>query len=78
MAKATNTKIAVSQGKAVKFETTGILSIDDNGVIFIENDVDGAVEPHLALSALDLHNQVVTLKIVRKEEEDLIEYNELV
>lgn len=72
------TKISVSQGKGTKFETTGILSIDDNGVIFIENDVDGAVEPHLALSALDLHNQVVTLKIVRKEEEDLIEYNELV
>ena len=72
------TKISVSQGKGTKFETTGILSIDDNGVIFIENDVDGAVEPHLALSALDLHNQVVTLKIVRKEEEDLLEYNELV
>ena len=72
------TKISVSQGKGTKFETTGILSIDDNGVIYIDNEVDGTVEPHLALSALDLHNQVVTLKIVRKEEEDLIEYNELV
>ena len=72
------TKISKNVGLGTKFETTGILSIDDNGVIFIENDVDGAVEPHLALSALDLHNQVVTLKIVRKEEEDLIEYNELV
>lgn len=72
------TKIAKSTGVGTKFETTGILSIDDNGVIYIENDVDGTVEPHLALSALDLHNQVVTLKIVRKEEEDLIEYNELV
>lgn len=72
------TKITKSNGVGAKFETTGILSIDDNGVIYIENEVDGAVEPHLALSALDLHNQVVTLKIVRKEEEDLIEYNELV
>lgn len=77
MAKAM-TKITKSNGVGAKFETTGILSIDDNGVIYIENEVDGAVEPHLALSALDLHNQVVTLKIVRKEEEDLIEYNELV
>ena len=33
-------------------------------VICIDNEVDGTVEPHLALSALDLHNQVVTLKIV--------------
>lgn len=78
MAKATGSKILISQGKGVKFETTGILTIDDNGVICIDNEIDGAVEPHLALSALDLHNQVVTLKIVRKEEEDLIEYNELV
>ena len=62
------TKISKNVGLGTKFETTGILSIDDNGVIYIENDVDGAVEPHLALSALDLHNQVVTLKIVRKEE----------
>ena len=72
------TKISKNVGLGTKFETTGILSIDDNGVIYIENEVDGTVEPHLALSALDLHNQVVTLKIVRKEEEDLIEYNELV
>lgn len=72
------TKISVSQGKGTKFETTGILTINEDGVICIDNEIDGTVEPHLALSALDLHNQVVTLKIVRKEEEDLIEYNELV
>ena len=78
MSKATGSKILISQGKGVKFETTGILTINEDGVICIDNEVDGTVEPHLALSALDLHNQVVTLKIVRKEEEDLIEYNELV
>lgn len=72
------TKITKNIGVGTKFETTGILSIDDNGAIYIENEVEGVVEPHLALSALDLHNQVVTIKVERKEDSEAIEYSELV
>ena len=57
---------------------TGVLTIDDNGVIFVENEAEGIVEPHLALSALDLHNQVVTIKVERKEEEEILDYTDLV
>ena len=72
------TKIKKSTGVGTKFETTGVLTIDDNGVIFVENEAEGIVEPHLALSALDLHNQVVTLKVERKEEEEILDYTDLV
>ena len=47
-------------------------------VIFVENEAEGIVEPHLALSALDLHNQVVTIKVERKEEEEILDYTDLV
>ena len=72
------TKIKKSTGVGTKFETTGVLTIDDNGVIFVENEAEGIVEPHLALSALDLHNQVVTIKVERKEEEEILDYTDLV
>ena len=72
------TKIKKSTGVGTKFETTGELTIDDNGVIFVENEAEGIVEPHLALSALDLHNQVVTIKVERKEEEEILDYTDLV
>ena len=72
------TKIKKSTGVGTKFETTGVLTIDDNGVIFVENEAEGIVEPHLALSALDLHNQVVTIKVERKEEEENLDYTDLV
>ena len=72
------TKIKKSTGVGTKFETTGVLTIDDNGVIFVENEAEGIVEPHLALSALDLHNQVVTIKVERKDEEEILDYTELV
>lgn len=72
------TKIKKSIGVGTKFETTGVLTIDDNGVIFVENEVEGIVKPHLALSALDLHNQVVTIKVERKEEEEILDYTDLV
>lgn len=72
------TKIKKSIGVGTKFETTGVLTIDDNGVIFVENEAEGIVEPHLALSALDLHNQVVTIKVERKEEEEILDYTDLV
>lgn len=72
------TKIKKSMGVGTKFETTGVLTIDDNGVIFVENEAEGVVEPHLALSALDLHNQVVTIKVERKEEEEILDYTDLV
>lgn len=72
------TKIKKSTGVGTKFETTGVLTIDDNGVIFVENEAEGIVEPHLALSALDLHNQVVTIKVERKEEEEILDYADLV
>lgn len=72
------TKIKKSTGVETKFETTGVLTIDDNGVIFVENEAEGIVEPHLALSALDLHNQVVTIKVERKEEEEILDYTDLV
>ena len=72
------TKIKKSTGVGTKFETTGVLTIDDNGVIFVENEAEGIVEPHLALSALDLHNQVVTIKVERKEEEEILGYTDLV
>ena len=72
------TKIKKSTGVGTKFQTTGVLTIDDNGVIFVENEVEGIVEPHLALSALDLHNQVVTIKVERKEEEEILDYTDLV
>ena len=72
------TKIKKSTGVGTKFETTGVLTIDDNGVIFVENEVEDIVEPHLALSALDLHNQVVTIKVERKEEEEILDYTDLV
>ena len=42
------TKIKKSTGVGTKFETTGVLTIDDNGVIFVENEAEGIVEPHLA------------------------------
>ena len=73
-----STKIKKSTGVGTKFETTGVLTIDDNGVIFVENEAEGIVEPHLALSALDLHNQVVTIKVERKEEEEILDYTDLV
>ena len=72
------TKIKKATGVGTKFETTGVLTIDDNGVIFVENEAEGIVEPHLALSALDLHNQVVTIKVERKEEEEILDYTDLV
>ena len=72
------TKIKKSTGVGTKFETTGVLTIDDNGVIFVENEAEGIVEPHLALSALDLHNQVVKIKVERKEEEEILDYTDLV
>ena len=72
------TKIKKSTGVGTKFETTGVLTIDDNGVIFVENEAEGIVEPHLALSALDLHNQIVTIKVERKEEEEILDYTDLV
>lgn len=72
------TKIKKSTGVGTKFETTGVLTIDDNGVIFVENEAEGIVEPHLALSALDLRNQVVTIKVERKEEEEILDYTDLV
>ena len=72
------TKIKKSTGVGTKFETIGVLTIDDNGVIFVENEAEGIVEPHLALSALDLHNQVVTIKVERKEEEEILDYTDLV
>ena len=72
------TNIKKSTGVGTKFETTGVLTIDDNGVIFVENEAEGIVEPHLALSALDLHNQVVTIKVERKEEEEILDYTDLV
>lgn len=49
MAKPT-TVIKKSMGIGLKFETTGVLNIDESGIITIENDTEGVVEPHLALS----------------------------
>lgn len=72
------TKIFKTQGKGVKFETTGTLAIDEYGVITFENDVEGVVEPHLALSVLDLVGEVVNIKITRKDDEEQLFYEDLV
>lgn len=77
MAKPT-TVIKKSMGIGLKFETTGVLNIDESGIITIENDTEGVVEPHLALSVLDLDGQVVSIKVERKEEQEELYYEELV